>query len=174
MALGTRTKMKLAILIRSTIPAIHKFQDKILESSPNHLQIATDISKYKSPEPNESFWIWFPYTPFPSAQLTVGVGFSKGLSSNKRHAIIGKIMIQLARIKNTSLSIHRWVLQSFPWMSSRNVCTVYTACVYIASAIHIYLYLHILQYGNLSVSLSHVQNMSWCRTALIPVHQQWS
>ena len=35
MALGTRTKFQLEILIRSTISAIHKFQENILESSRN-------------------------------------------------------------------------------------------------------------------------------------------
>ena len=34
-ALGTRTKFQLEILIRTTISAIHKFQDNILESSRN-------------------------------------------------------------------------------------------------------------------------------------------
>ena len=35
MALGTRKKFQLEILIRSTISAIHKFQENILESSRN-------------------------------------------------------------------------------------------------------------------------------------------
>ena len=35
MALGTRTKFQLEILIRTTISAIHKFQENILESSRN-------------------------------------------------------------------------------------------------------------------------------------------
>ena len=35
MALGTRAKFQLEILIRSTIPAIHKFRENILESSRN-------------------------------------------------------------------------------------------------------------------------------------------
>ena len=34
-ALGTRTKFKLKILIKSTIPAIHKFRENMLESSRN-------------------------------------------------------------------------------------------------------------------------------------------
>ena len=34
-ALGTRTKFQFEILIRSTISAIHKFRDNILESSRN-------------------------------------------------------------------------------------------------------------------------------------------
>ena len=34
-ALGTRTKFQLEILIRTTISAIHKFQENILESSRN-------------------------------------------------------------------------------------------------------------------------------------------
>ena len=34
-ALGTRTKFQLEILIRSTVPAIHKFWENILESSRN-------------------------------------------------------------------------------------------------------------------------------------------
>ena len=35
MALGTRTKFQLEILIRSTISAIYNFQENILESSQN-------------------------------------------------------------------------------------------------------------------------------------------
>ena len=35
MALGTRTKFQLEILIRNTISAIHKFRENILESSRN-------------------------------------------------------------------------------------------------------------------------------------------
>ena len=38
MALGTRTKFQLEILIRSTISAIHKFRENILESSRNFSQ----------------------------------------------------------------------------------------------------------------------------------------
>ena len=47
MALGTRTKFQFEILIRSTIPAIHKFRENILEGSWNVSETTTlDFTTY--------------------------------------------------------------------------------------------------------------------------------
>ena len=51
MALGTRTKLPLEILIRSTISAIHKFWKNILESSLNVSETTARSPASRSPAP---------------------------------------------------------------------------------------------------------------------------
>ena len=59
MALGTRTKFKLEIFIRSTISAIHTFRENILESSRNGSETTTRnvtadaLSRLRQPSPTE-------------------------------------------------------------------------------------------------------------------------
>ena len=78
MALGTRTKLPLEILIRSTISAIHKFWKNILESSLNVSETTARSPASRSPAPRS------PVNTFRSPASTSWRTFFRSPASTSR------------------------------------------------------------------------------------------